>query len=79
MTEESMVERVARGMCRDQNDDWATCQDMYRGRARIAIACMREPTEAMMRTFWERARFGDEPRADEAWNVLIDAALKETP
>ena len=71
---DSMVERVARAICRHEGDeeDWPC----WFGEARAAIEAMREPTEAMVDAFvWygHGKTIGDVARI--GWQSMIDAAL----
>lgn len=87
MTEQSMVEKVARAICDsdfcDNGDHgageaWAGMdeqqRDYYRDNARAAIKALREPTEAMIATAaWEDGEY----TARTVWGQMIDAALAE--
>jgi|AmaraimetFIIA100_FD_contig_41_5707065_length_408_multi_3_in_0_out_0_1 hypothetical protein len=66
----TMIERVARAIAKSQGveDTWRG----YMAETRAAIAAMREPTEAM-------AHAGDQHAGRDAWQAMIDAALKEEP
>lgn len=86
-----MVEKVARAICVADglapdalpNEDfadgsevmWMTCRDV----ARAAIAAMREPTEAMVRSVVREVYPNDqglsEFEAADIWGNMIDAAL----
>lgn len=76
-----MVERVARTLCTFAGD----CPDdivrgdvllwtRYEGEARVAIAAMRQPTEAMINLGWQLIRGNLRP--DEIYPHMIDEALK---
>ena len=47
--------------------------------ARAAIEAMREPTEAMLNAARDHANQSYIPNGSWAWDVMIDAALKEAP
>lgn len=71
---ESMVERVARAICRAhgkwiEDDSWRIYQD----EARAAIEAMREPTDAMMRQMEIAGGAG----MRGVWWMGVDAALNE--
>ena len=73
-----MVERVARTLWADADDfDFDTrgpeTQKRIRNRARLAIAAMREPTQAMADTVAGLTR----AQAIELWRAMIDTALKD--
>jgi hypothetical protein len=86
-----MVERIARALCIDAHgsslspDAILTCGParevgqpawkFFEDRARVAIAAMREPTEAMRNAFAQH-RFARAPTARELWQTMIDAALE---
>lgn len=71
----SMVERVARALCKSKGYAWssetAATQEGWRKSARAAIAALREPTEGMRDAF----RFCAD--SNEIWRAGIDAALAE--
>jgi hypothetical protein len=74
-----MVERIARTLVATHgnlDDDDSDALADYREDARAVIAAMREPTDAM-------ADAADGCTTDESptaiWQIMIDAALKETP
>lgn len=84
-----MIERVANALYEDQCRKHSDSRDakaqfykdgVYHDAARIAIAAMREPTEAMVTA----ALTADGTNMmlaigyDEAWRAMIDAALAET-
>lgn len=76
-----MIERVALALYRHQcelnhyADKWDEVNKPYfTGFARAAIAAMREPTEEMMNAGWIEGMRPKAPR--EAWQAMIDAALK---
>lgn len=77
-----MVERVARAICGDPNDDGRNVLEVHRQRARLAIAAMREPTEAMVeagvRLGCPEGGGGDitASEATDTWQKMIDEALK---
>lgn len=86
MTEQSMVEKVARAICDsdfcDNGDHgageaWADMdeqqRDYYRDNARAAIKALREPTEAMLIAAAEINGLAIIPE----WCAAIDAALAE--
>jgi hypothetical protein len=73
---DSMVERVARALCKEnaKDPDWPVAGTpywkAYEREARAAIEAMRQPTEAMR----ESGRHRPETMA-EIWNTMITAAL----
>ncbi|MBU6408053.1 MAG: hypothetical protein KGS44_13145 [Alphaproteobacteria bacterium] len=77
---ETMVERVARAICRAAHPDmpWDRVIEFY-PQARAAIAAMREPTQDM--EFDGAHVLPDyDPGCEDAkacWQAMIDAALKE--
>ncbi len=87
-----MIERVARALYEDQcvkHPDSIGAKTkfyndgIYHGAARIALAAMREPTEAMLEAeaaqdTGSKAKISgylDYFSADEVWKAMIDAAL----
>ncbi len=80
MTDDDMVERVARAIIDSISGDWtyggAIGPDEYLGYARAAIAAMRTLSEAQLIAGAEWAC--TETRALGCWQAMIDAALKET-
>lgn len=86
---DSMVERVARAICKtrflnggDEDDDgWDSAtpgiQSDYMANARAAIEAMREPTDAMREIMGSHASNGM-VNWDDYHDAMIDAALKET-
>jgi len=76
-----MVERVARVMWNAHvgptiawdDNFWRDSDIEWLERARIAIAALREPTEAMVAA----ANQLNHPRDVEVWRAMIDEALKE--
>lgn len=89
-TECSMVERVARAMCRQSGIEWEKQSNTQRGYnlslARAAIEAIREPTDDMRETgkqvIWrsgivEGHLGSDSLIAGEIYTAMIDAALKE--
>jgi len=87
MSQQTMVERVARAICAslsDKMNGWDTLggdeREDFLAAARVAIEAMREPTTKM-------SDAGDEASASLAisrdssgnyvWQAMIDAALKE--
>jgi hypothetical protein len=82
MTEQSMIERVARAI-----GDWDSGRAMVldandcRQIARAALEALREPTEGMLLPGAETLPDYD-PGCDDAkncWQAMIDAALSEKP
>ncbi len=78
---DDMVERVALALCNHLNEGAASLyeelgEDTARDLARVAIAAMREPTEAMVDAGVEAAVCDNAPLA---WPAMIDAALATTP
>jgi hypothetical protein len=78
-----MVERVARAMYKGCDDDarhptWDEVDHAFHNlwlrAARIGIAAMREPTEAMLEASPPIA--GENPSKYEIWQAAIDEALK---
>ena len=67
-----MVERVALAI--SGSDDPANILDIHRGRARAAIAVMRDPTRQMVRAGGVMTE--NDGEAEAAWDAMIDAALK---
>jgi hypothetical protein len=81
---DDMVDRVAFAIsgsygCEDGADGFRTCVVDYcscRNVARIAIAAMREPTEAMIRACdWPDTDWNS--GLDDVWRCMIDGALRE--
>jgi hypothetical protein len=75
MTDESMLERVAKAISCDGFVD-----DGDRRAARAAVEAMREPTEAMCKAgahSMDRDYGDDSITADEMWSAMIDAILRE--
>ena len=80
---ETMVERVARAICRATHPDmpWDRVIEFY-PQARAAIAAMREPTEAMLDeaerwTFYCEECKESTIHRDRVWAAMIEAALKQ--
>lgn len=75
---ETMVERVARAICRATHPDmpWDRIIEFY-PQARAAIAAMREPTEGMAHVMTALAPTWDDETSRRKWSAGIDAALKE--
>jgi hypothetical protein len=83
-----MVERVARAICADRAEPWLGLSEddrrSYCETARAAIDAMRQPTREMVAAAERRDDPGssvfEEPFVaiphDEAWEIMIDAALK---
>lgn len=81
---ESMVDRVALGICQAAMKGGGVTPvkalaeadepDYWRWQARIAIASMRQPTEAMIVAGVHHDNMGD---MAGRWRAMIDAALKE--
>ena len=81
-----MIERMAKALYHNQWLDgvnhpaWEHAEgggqerDFWLNQARIALAAMREPTEAML-----EAPVAREQDARDVWKHMIDAALKEAP
>lgn len=85
---ESMVDRAARAMMSDEygQDGWNVTSEqmrnLWRLRARAAIAAMREPSEAMLigARDWSLKKYGIGVGNDGAigcWQAMIDAGLAE--
>lgn len=91
----SMVEKVARAIAEAEgfqlpNDMSLPYAEgsrigMSMAKARAAIEAMREPDEGMLDAYWHQAGESKEMRprthhsAKRYYQVMIDAALKETP
>jgi hypothetical protein len=83
-----MVERVARAIAKARHPGltWPTKSDpeyiqtvhTYLRDARAAIEAMREPTEEMIKASNREWDGRMSHRSSGAWQVMIDAALKET-
>ena len=77
MSDESMVERVARALAvnmfgRDSEEGWRQLE----GAARAAIAAMREPTEAMLVAGDDWLTNADcRTEASAVWRAMLDSAL----
>jgi len=75
-----MVERVARAICDAEGKPWGVFDEAAIRLARVAIAVMREPTEAMVeigRDARWRSPIRDGNSAREIWRAMIDASLKD--
>lgn len=81
MTEQTMIERVARAICaarHDEFNDWTSLGsdeiEQFMSEARAAVEEMRKPTDAM-----KSACGNGECRkwAPGAWVTMIDAALED--
>jgi hypothetical protein len=69
-----MVERVAKAIA-DADGDY-TAMDHHRGRARAAIAAMREPTREMIDAAYKRDYYDNGLSPEVAWQTMIDETLK---
>lgn len=87
MSDESMVERVARAIWADQQAQglrrgltYDDCATSLRHQARSAIQAMREPTPQMIKAaekLWTfEGPYHCDAAAEEVWPAMIDAALK---
>lgn len=80
-----MIERVARVLCRFTweaqfgKQDLDACVDQewpnHTDAARLSIAAMRSPTEAMIQAARRSAPY-DRDDVEEMWSIMIAAALK---
>ena len=81
MSEMTMVERVALAI--SGGKDPASVLAIHRDRARLAIAAMRAPDNAMHQAalaYCEGChKGGDTPNLEGYWHAMIDAALRESP
>jgi hypothetical protein len=73
-----VIERLARALYRrETGDEWiraaTRCQNEYREKARLVLATIREPTDAM-----QRAGLAAAPRtASNFWRAMVDEAARE--
>ena len=77
-----MVERVAQAMQEDEDRHLSTRwgnrgYDQWRGRARTAIAAMREPTPEMLNVGVSMVNFLRHEDAKRVWDSMIDTALAD--
>lgn len=73
-----MVERVARAICKAQNQTDRKWQE-FLPEATSAIEAMREPTYAMAEAGEDSEKVGfaaDSAPAELVWKVMVDAALR---
>lgn len=77
MAMSAMVERVARAMCANDgfDPDENAMRDRYVSNAYAAIRAMRVPTTIML--IRGSDQIGKPKTLPEAWQAMIDAALKE--
>lgn len=83
----NMIEKVAIALAMSQNPgNWEVDfsedhKKLWRIRAKVAIEAMHEPTEAMKKAPIGEAdnvsNYLDDYSAEQVWQAMIDAALKE--
>ena len=76
MTEQTMIERVARALAKESGRVDPKAWKQYVNASRAAISAMREPTEAIRKAWVDAAPIGG-AAVDRDWTFMIDAALAE--
>ena len=81
MTEQTMIERVARAIALADDEDYMEDHCRFDKRAKAALAAMREPTEAMINGGVRAPNYLEDQSSKRGcgniYRAMIDAALAE--